>query len=206
MKLNFFDHVRRGRAKSRSQAFVEFAFVLPIFLTLMCGVFDYGFMIGNSMVLAMAAREGANSGARQLIQPLQRGLQAAVNVAKPRINLTNNLSGAIITQVMTHVTGGNTNFILVNPSDLDNSCLSTGLIYGGGDALKNKSRILDGSVATNMPWQLPGRNLPIDVTTLDPDNQVMTVMEVFCTNRFVTPIGALVGVVTPPILYDIALF
>ncbi|PAW78299.1 MAG: hypothetical protein B9S32_07135 [Verrucomicrobia bacterium Tous-C9LFEB] len=206
MALNFFNHVRRNREKNRSQAFVEFAFILPIFLTLMCGVFDYGFMIGNSMVLAMAAREGANSGARQLILPLQKGLQAAVNVAKPRINLTNSNSGAIITQVITHVTGGTTNFVLVNPSDLDNSCISTGTIYGSPDALKNKSRILGGSVVTNMPWKVSDRNLPVDVTTLDPDNQVMTVMEVFCTNRFVTPIGTLVGVVTPPILYDIALF
>lgn len=206
MRLQYFEQVRQRRARSRSQAFVEFAFVLPIFLTLMCGVFDYGFMIGNSMVLAMAAREGANSGARQLISPLQKGLEAAVNVARPRINLTDSNSGGIITQVVTQVSGVSTSFWLVDPANLTNSCISTGMIYGGGDTLKNKSRILDGSVATNMPWKLGTRNLPVDVITLDPTNQVMTVMEVFCTNRFITPIGTLVGAVTPPILYDRALF
>ena len=40
----------------KSQAFVEFAFILPIFLIMMCGVFDYSFMIMRMQVLAMAAR------------------------------------------------------------------------------------------------------------------------------------------------------
>lgn len=206
MRINFLERTRQRRASSRSQAFVEFAFVLPIFLTLMCGVIDYGYMIGNAMVLAMAAREGANSGSRQLTDPMGKGLQAAVNVSKPRIILTNNTAGGIITQVMYDSAVSATKFRLADSSNPTNSCLSTGGIYGGGDALKNKSRILDGSVSNSVPWKTQTRNLPISPTVLDESNQVMTVMEVFCTNQFISPIGTLVGMVTPNVLYDVAYF
>lgn len=206
MSSLFIDRVRKCRAKSRSQAFVEFAFVLPIFLTLMCGVIDYGYMIGNAMVIAMAAREGANAGARQLTLPVMKGLDAAYSNALSRLDLRSTNGGEILTRVIYNPALSTTYFILVDLVYFTNSCDSKGYIYGGGDALRNKSRILNSSVATNAPSLLPTRSLPMPVTVLDPNNQVMTAMEIFYTNQFVSPIGNLIGMVTPSVLYDVAFF
>lgn len=203
VKRSLFERVRGYRAKARSQAFVEFAFVLPIMLTLMCGVFDYGFMLGNSMVLATAAREGANAGARQLTDPITKGLQIAVSNAMPRVKLDSTNGGVIITQVMYKPAVSPSKFVLANGLG---SCLCVGGLYGNSNTLLNHSTILDKSVATNNSWMVETRVLPMTNTVLDPMNQVMTVAEVFYTNQFVTPIGTLIGMVTPPILYDIAFF
>ena len=51
---------RRGRrGRSRGQALVEFALVVPIFLLVLCGILDFGFMLFNRMTVINAAREGA---------------------------------------------------------------------------------------------------------------------------------------------------
>ena len=41
------------------QALVEFALVLPIFLILLCGIIDFGWLYYNQITLNNAAREGA---------------------------------------------------------------------------------------------------------------------------------------------------
>ena len=190
----------RDRSESRSQALVEFAMVLPIFLTLMCGVFDYGWMIGNSNILASAAREAANTASRQTTDPVPRGLQAAVDSSRPRLDMTSSSGGVIVTQVE-YDTSGSTIFVTI-PPPLTNNCMSTGQLYGGGDALKNKSRIL----ISGTDWdQNTLRDLPFKVENLAP-GQLMICAEVFYTNEFVTPIGTLIGLVTPPRLYDAAFY
>ena len=49
----------RGHRKSRGQALVEFAFVLPIFLLMLFGLLDMGRFVYMNSVLSQAAREGA---------------------------------------------------------------------------------------------------------------------------------------------------
>ena len=68
----YFGALRVVRRKCKSQAFVEFAIILPIFLILMCAIFDYSFMIMRMQVMTMAAREGANTATRQ---PASIGVQ-----------------------------------------------------------------------------------------------------------------------------------
>jgi hypothetical protein len=199
-----FAREKNSRFRSRSQAVVEFAIILPLFMTFMCGIIDYGYMIGNSMVLAVAAREGASSGARQIYDPLGRGLSAAVMVSKPRLLMTSTLGGAIITKV-SYYPGLSTTYAYLS-DEASISCLSTGSIYGGGDTLKNKSRILSGTATSNTYWMNPQRLLSFSPSVLDATNQSMIVMEVFYTNRFLTPIGSLLKLVTPPIIYDVAYF
>lgn len=199
MKTQSFVHPRT-RAENRSQALAEFAMVLPIFLTLMCGVFDYGWMIGNSNTLATAAREAANTAARQNTDPVVRGLESAINVSRPRLDMASDKGGVIVTQVVYDPTD-DTNFVsVVDP--LAENCMSTGTMYGGGDNLKNKSRILIGANAWDTSQY---RQLPFDADNLAP-NQTMIVAEVFYTNEFVTPIGTLIGMLTPDRLYDAAFF
>ena len=49
------------RRRTRGQALVEFALVLPVFLLLLCGVLDFGFMLFNQLTVGSAAREGARA-------------------------------------------------------------------------------------------------------------------------------------------------
>lgn len=188
------------RREVKSQALVEFAIVLPIFLTLMAGVFDYGWMIGNSNVMALAAREAANTASRQTEDMVSRGLEAAIDSSRPRLDLASELGGVIITRVL-YDTDINAFFVSV-PPQLTNNCQSTGGLYGGGDALKDKSRIL----LPGTSWDENSlRALPFDADNLA-DKQTMYVVEIFYTNQFVTPIGTLIGLVTPPRLYDAAFY
>ncbi len=49
------------RDRTRGQAMVEFALVLPIFVLLLCGMLDFGFALFNRMTVINAAREGARA-------------------------------------------------------------------------------------------------------------------------------------------------
>ena len=49
---------RRGR-RTRGQSLVEFAVVLPIFLLILSGILDFGFLLYSRMTVISAAREGA---------------------------------------------------------------------------------------------------------------------------------------------------
>jgi hypothetical protein len=203
MKNRLFEFCRAQRASARSQSLAEFAIILPIFLTLMCGVIDYGYMIGNSNVMALASREGANSAARQTMNQIEYGLEAAVNAARPRLYLTSALGGVIVTKVNYIPTNSLTNMVVSTP--VSNNCMCTGGIYGGGNNLLNLSRIGD-PFATNLnKWMSTKRYLPVSPTNFA-TNQVIYVVEVFYTNQFVTPIGTLVGMVTPAQLYEAAYF
>jgi Flp pilus assembly protein TadG len=52
----------KRRGDERGAAAVEFALVVPILLTLVFGIVDFGLMIRANTVLANAAREGARNG------------------------------------------------------------------------------------------------------------------------------------------------
>jgi len=80
---SFFQFVKERRRRCKSQAFVEFAFILPIFLIMLMAIFDYSFMILRQQVMAMAAREAANTATRQLpVDGISVGLNAAYNSAQ----------------------------------------------------------------------------------------------------------------------------
>jgi Flp pilus assembly protein TadG len=49
----------RHRRRSRGQALVEFALVMPVFLLVLSGILDFGFMLYSRMTVISAAREGA---------------------------------------------------------------------------------------------------------------------------------------------------
>ena len=50
---------KRFLKSERGQAMVEFALVLPVLLTLLCGIIDFGWIYYNQITLNNAAREGA---------------------------------------------------------------------------------------------------------------------------------------------------
>ncbi len=47
------------RRKEDGQAMLEFALVLPIFLLILCGIIDFGWMFYNQLALNNICREGA---------------------------------------------------------------------------------------------------------------------------------------------------
>ena len=52
-----------GSERTRGQALVEFAMVLPVFFLVVAGMFDFGLGIYSDLTLVNAAREGARLGA-----------------------------------------------------------------------------------------------------------------------------------------------
>jgi Flp pilus assembly protein TadG len=50
---------RRRRPRTRGQALVEFAVVLPVFLLILSGILDFGFLLYSRMTVISSAREGA---------------------------------------------------------------------------------------------------------------------------------------------------
>jgi hypothetical protein len=53
---------QRKRERSRGQALVEFAIILPVFFLVVAGMFDFGLGIYSDLTLVNAAREGARLG------------------------------------------------------------------------------------------------------------------------------------------------
>ncbi len=50
---------RRTGRRTRGQSLVEFAVVLPVFLLILSGIMDFGFLLYSRMTVINAAREGA---------------------------------------------------------------------------------------------------------------------------------------------------
>ncbi|MFI5259189.1 MAG: TadE/TadG family type IV pilus assembly protein [Candidatus Limnocylindrales bacterium] len=53
---------RGPRHRSRGQSLVEFAVVIPVFLLVLCGILDFGFLLYARMKVIDASREGAQYG------------------------------------------------------------------------------------------------------------------------------------------------
>jgi Flp pilus assembly protein TadG len=52
--------LRRSK-RGRGQALVEFALVIPVFLLVLSGILDFGFLLYSRMTVINAAREGAHA-------------------------------------------------------------------------------------------------------------------------------------------------
>jgi len=47
------------KKKEKGQAMVETALVLPLFLLILCGIIDYGWIFSNQLMLNNSSRDGA---------------------------------------------------------------------------------------------------------------------------------------------------
>ena len=56
------DTPAKRRERSRGQALVEFAIILPVFFLVVAGMFDLGLGVYSDLTLVNAAREGARLG------------------------------------------------------------------------------------------------------------------------------------------------
>jgi hypothetical protein len=224
--------LRTSRRKCKSQAFVEFAIILPLFLLIMCGIFDYSFMIMRMQVMAMAAREGANTATRQQANiGLQVGLNAAYSSAKSvGVDFSSADGACIITHVWynstqvdspSHVLLLDSNY--VGPSADTNGAPAdeyepqqanpANAIDGYGGLFGNNTNSLyDAShILTDGKWTTIYRQLPFAGSILkDGDTRGVYAVEVMYTNAFITPVGGLMRMfgttVAPSQLYDAAFF
>jgi Flp pilus assembly protein TadG len=68
----------RRRHRTRGQALVEFALVLPIFILLLAGMLDFGAALYSRMTVINAAREGARAA---VTAPLKSDIPSLVSTA-----------------------------------------------------------------------------------------------------------------------------
>ena len=61
--------MRRRRNRQSGQSLVEFALVLPVFLLILAGIIDMGFMFYSRITVINAAREGARSAVTAIDNP-----------------------------------------------------------------------------------------------------------------------------------------
>lgn len=84
----------RHRRPERGAAAVEFALILPILLTLVFGIIEFGWAFGQQVSLGNAAREAARTMAIHWAEPgaeaeaIEEGLDAAPLVADATITFT----------------------------------------------------------------------------------------------------------------------
>lgn len=64
MRLGRLRGRRAARARASGQGLVEFALVLPIFMALMTGVIEFGFLYNNILTVQYAARQGVSAAAQ----------------------------------------------------------------------------------------------------------------------------------------------
>ena len=59
-----------GQRRSRGQSLVEFALVFPIFLTILFGILDFGFLLYSRISVSSGTREAAHAAVTQIDNPL----------------------------------------------------------------------------------------------------------------------------------------
>jgi Flp pilus assembly protein TadG len=73
----------RSRRRSRGQALVEFALIVPIFMVIAFGTIDFGLAFDASIGISNAAREGARAG---VTTPTLTAVSARVREVAGRLN------------------------------------------------------------------------------------------------------------------------
>ncbi len=91
---------------------VEFALVLPVFLLVLCGILDFGFVLYSRMTVINAAREGARAAtlmAGESVGAIQGRAQAEADAASGGMPVTTTVTcensckaGASVTVTVTH--------------------------------------------------------------------------------------------------------
>ncbi len=102
-----FQHSRFKRPNSRGQALVEFAFVFPLFMVLLVGVIEYGFLMNATLASSFATRDasliaaeagnstGADCAILRKIEDDISGPSNASNITNVQIYWADSTTGAI---------------------------------------------------------------------------------------------------------------
>jgi TadE-like protein len=184
---------RRGRAHGaegeRGQGLVEFAMLVPVFLLILLGLLEFGFVFDQQMTLAYGTREGARSGA---------AFGAGNAATMPCAEVDKNIIAAV-----ERVLKGPGSRLTLAPSTRIQiyRATSSGGISGGavntwtytpGTGPSVDGQALDFS-ASSVAWNACGRK-PDGTVGSPPDSIGVSIVY---TYRFVTPLSAVVGFFGP---------
>jgi len=76
----------RKRQRGRGQSLVEFALIVPAFMLIAFGIFDFGLAFDTSLTISNAAREGARAG---VTSPTSAAITSRVRTVAGRLNDSN---------------------------------------------------------------------------------------------------------------------
>jgi Flp pilus assembly protein TadG len=109
----------RARSAERGQSLVEFAIMLPVMLTIMVGIAEYGIVFNNYLMLTDAVRVGARQLATVRGQSTNPCLTAVTKVRASAFNLTsNNVGVTVVINGTTYSTGTCANVTLTSGTDV----------------------------------------------------------------------------------------
>jgi len=166
------------RGNNRGQAIVEFTLFAMVLVFLFFGLIDFSRVIQARLILINLSREGSNLASRGT--SLTNAVADVINDASP---WNMNSSGRVIAS---SVLNSNGTFII------------TEQVASGG---------LSGAAAPSRIGHVGGNaTLPVTSVPLPQPNQYLYITEVYWPFTPLTPIGQLLGLTLPPVLYDVAYF
>ena len=173
---------RHGRTE-RGQGLVEFAMLVPVFMLLLLGLLEFGFVFDHTMTVSYATREGARSGSAF----------AQGNASIPCANIDQNIIAAV-------------QRVLTAPGSLvDRLNVASITIYkaqSNGTPVANASNVWTNDGAGN--FQAPGTgtnsntlqwNACSRINGVTPDSLGVAIVYNY---KFVTPLSAAMGFFGPP--------
>ena len=170
---------RRHDRTERGQGLVEFAMLVPVFMLLLLGLLEFGFVFDHTMTVSYATREGARSGAAF----------AQGNASIPCANIDQNIIDAV-------------KRVLTAPGSLvDRLNVATITIYKAqpdGTPVGGKSNVWTNDGAGNfiaptgagVQWNACSR-----INGVSPDSLGVAIVYNY---KFVTPLSAALGFFGPP--------
>lgn len=205
----------------KGQAFAELAVMAAVLLVLVFGVIELAKMISMSTRMASVAREAGRTVNAQEYDPdqIDDAFGVVTNMVYPANMQTD---GRVIISFVQRVAGSKINFFTTTPSDTNRDYLVVidrfYYPYSGTNtriASTNDTRTswttklpvtFDNSqTGTNRRYVPFSNNVgPVPLNMLLPTSTT-AVVEVFYTNRILTPLRGL-GVNLPPYMYDVATF
>lgn len=179
----------RGRSRERGQSLVEFAMIVPVFLLLLLGMTEFGFVFSHHLTLEYATREGARAGA---------ALAAGNGSTVPCANVDGYVIAAVqrvLTSPGSQVPPAAVSQIRIYRSDTAGNQMGSSVnvwVPGSSTAADGTSLLFAQSGGTG--WNACSRNN----TTANPDSIGIYLSY---TYAYITPLGGLLGFAgTPQIL------
>jgi len=102
----------RRRPRTRGQALVEFALILPVFLLVLSGILDFGFLLYSRMTVINSAREGARAAVTATENPTT--IPSVAQAAAQAVATT--LSGGVTVATTCVRSGGSCSFATATSS------------------------------------------------------------------------------------------
>jgi Flp pilus assembly protein TadG len=177
---------RRKARHDGGQSLVEFAMIVPVFLMLLLGLTEFGFVFTHHLTLEYATREGARMGA---------ALASGNGSTVPCADVDGYVIAAVqrvLTSPGSQVPASRVNQIRIYKSDASGNQIGSSVnvwVPGSATAADGTALVFQQSGSTG--WNACGRNN----ATANPDS---IGIQLSYTYDYVTPLGSLLGIAGAP--------